>query len=102
VPKEHALRARTLTDTIAADIGAAGVDIDDDIGKVSVVGAGMKTEPGVAATIFDVLASAGINIQMISTSPIRVSCVVEAGLVEKAVRALHNAFDPPMRSEGSR
>src|SRR5581483_11637602 len=63
--------------THVADIGADQV-LDDDIAKVSLIGAGMKTHPGIAATMFEELAGAGINIEMISTSPIRISCVVQA------------------------
>ena len=78
---------------VAADIAAAGVSHDNDIAKVSLVGAGMKTSPGVAATMFRVLADNGINIQMISTSTIRISVVVAASDLEAAARCLHTAFD---------
>jgi aspartate kinase len=63
------------------------------MGKVSIVGAGMKSHPGVAAKVFSVLGAQEINIEMISTSPIRISCVVPAEKVEEAVKALHSAFD---------
>jgi len=95
VLKQHVAAARTVAETVARTIDAGGVDVDEEIGKVSVVGAGMKTEPGVASTMFQVLAGAGINIQMISTSPIRVSCVVGSSDVERAVSVLHETFDPP-------
>ncbi|MEX2133524.1 MAG: ACT domain-containing protein, partial [Acidimicrobiia bacterium] len=75
------------------------VDVDLEIGKVSLVGAGMKSHPGVAAHAFRALAEEGINIEMISTSTIRISCVVHADQVENAVKALHKAFDPPMITE---
>ena len=65
---------------------------DPLIGKVSLVGAGMKSNPGVAATVFETLAAAGINIEMISTSAIRISCVVHEDQVEEAVGHLHTAF----------
>jgi aspartate kinase len=65
------------------------------VAKVSLVGAGMKSHPGVAADMFSVLAEAGINIEMISTSSIRVSCVIRADAVERAVQALHARFVPP-------
>ncbi|HEX3393796.1 MAG TPA: aspartate kinase [Acidimicrobiales bacterium] len=81
-----------VTEALATDIGAAGVTHDAEIGRVSLVGAGMKTNPGVAAAMFEALADAGINIEMISTSSIRISCVVRAPDLEKAVRALHTAF----------
>ena len=63
------------------------------MGKVSVVGAGMKSHPGVAAKVFATLGDQGINIEMISTSPIKISCVVTADAVDRAVRALHEAFE---------
>ena len=66
---------------------------DPEMGKVSVVGAGMKSHPGVAAKVFATLGDQGINIEMISTSPIKISCVVTADAVDRAVRALHEAFE---------
>ena len=66
---------------------------DDDVARVSLVGAGMKSHPGVAATMFETLADEGINIDMISTSTIRTSCIVAADDVERAVRCLHAAFE---------
>jgi aspartate kinase len=92
VPREELQRTRKVMDSIVADLEAEGVMHDADIGRVSLVGAGMKTHPGVAAQMFEVLAGEGINIEMISTSSIRISCVVAAGDVEPAVRALHGAF----------
>ena len=74
-------------------LGASGVTSDDDVARVSLVGAGMKTHPGVTALTFETLAAAGINIEMISTSSIRISCMVRAEAAEQAVRALHAAFD---------
>ena len=65
---------------------------DSGIAKVSLIGAGMKSNPGVAATMFEVLAKEDINIEMISTSPIRISCVIRADRVEEAAQALHEAF----------
>jgi len=81
--------ARGLT----PEIGAGDVTGDDGIAKVSLVGAGMRSHPGVSATMFETLAGAGINIEMISTSSIRISCVVRAERVEDAVRLLHEAFE---------
>ena len=92
VPNDDLTRTRKVMDTIVEDLEAAGVTHDADIGRVSLVGAGMKTHPGVAAEMFEVLAGEGINIEMISTSSIRISCVVAAADVERAVRALHDAF----------
>jgi aspartate kinase len=84
--------AERVLNEIAGAVGATGVDVDRDIAKVSLVGAGMKSHPGVAADMFDALADAGVNIQIISTSPIRISCVVRAGDLERAVRAVHDRF----------
>jgi aspartate kinase len=78
---------------LVPEIGAVEVTSDDTIAKVSLVGAGMRSHPGVSATMFETLAEAGINIEMISTSPIRISCVVRADTVEDAVRLLHAAFE---------
>jgi aspartate kinase len=84
----------TATETIAG-LGelSRGVHTDEQIGKVSIVGAGMRSHPGVAARVFEVLGEEGINIEMISTSPIKISCVIAADRVADAVRALHEAFD---------
>ena len=92
VPKGDLDRTMEETRKLVAEIGAAGVDADAAIARVSVVGAGMRSNPGVAATMFETLAGTGVNIQMISTSAIRVSCVVAEGQVEEAVTALHEAF----------
>jgi aspartate kinase len=69
------------------------VEIDDDIAKISIVGAGMQSHPGVAARMFKILADDGINIEMISTSPIRISCVIRKAKAKEAVKSLHNGFD---------
>ena len=92
VPKGDLDRTMEETRKLVAEIGAAGVDADATIARVSIVGAGMRSNPGVAATMFETLAGTGVNIQMISTSAIRVSCVVAEGQVEEAVTALHEAF----------
>ena len=96
VPKGHADQALAVSTRIAEQLGAAGADVDPGVGKVSLVGAGMKSHPGVAARVFRSLADAGINVEMISTSTIRVSCVVRADSIEGAVQALHAEFEPPM------
>jgi aspartate kinase len=93
VPKEDLIKAAKVIEAIVPEIGASGFDQDADIARVSLIGAGMKTHPGVAATMFEVLAAAGVNIEMISTSSIRISCVVRGADVERAVTALHEAFD---------
>ena len=81
----------TATD-LQEELGAAAVTADHDIARVSVIGAGMKTNPGVAASMFQTLADAGINIDMISTSAIRISCVVSQDQAEQAVAVLHAAY----------
>ena len=93
VPHPEAEQATELINGLQGEVGAAGCGFDHDIGRVSVVGAGMKSNPGVAAKMFRVLADNGINIEMISTSAIRISCVVQESQVEKAVEILHHAFD---------
>ena len=94
VPRVQAGRAQDVTKRALTSIGAADVDVDEGIAKVSLVGAGMKTELGVAARMFRILSEHGINIEMISTSPIRISCIVRGEDVEAAVRTLHEGFWP--------
>ncbi|MEW5705658.1 MAG: aspartate kinase [Actinomycetota bacterium] len=86
------LKAENIIKGIVEELGAKGYAHDKGIAKVAIVGAGMKSHPGVAADMFDVLAKNGINIQMISTSPIRIACIIEEKHVEDAVRALHDHF----------
>ena len=93
VPKADVPHAKEVMQGVIEEIGAAGFTTDEGIAKVSLVGAGMKTHPGVAADMFSALADADINIEMISTSPIRISCVIRADDVEGAVKALHSKFD---------
>jgi len=92
VPSDNLANARSVIERLVKDVEAAGFSSDENVGRVSLVGAGMKTNPGVAATMFETLANAGVNIEMISTSSIRISCVVAAGDLEKAVLVLHEAF----------
>jgi len=92
VPKTEAKKAVKLAEEAAKDLGAKGVDLRDDISKVSIIGVGMRTHSGVAAKMFETLAKHNINIMMISTSEIKVSCVIDAKYTELAVRVLHNAF----------
>jgi aspartate kinase len=99
VPRIHVVDGERIAKQVAGEIGAESVDVDPDVAKVSLVGAGMKSHPGVAARVFKALSEAGINIEMISTSTIRISCVIRAGQVEKAVQALHSEFKPPTVSE---
>lgn len=93
VPKDEVARTQKVVGGVVEDVEAGGFSTDEAIGRVSVVGAGMKTHPGVAATMFESLAGEGVNIEMISTSSIRISCVVAESDVERAVRVLHDAFD---------
>jgi aspartate kinase len=93
VPREDVRAAGAALEPIVAELGIALVDTDPEMGKVSIVGAGMKSHPGVAAKVFAVLAEEGINIEMISTSPIKISCVIRDERVADAVRALHAAFE---------
>jgi aspartate kinase len=92
MPKADMATSEQVVRDMAAEIGAGEVLHDADIAKVSVIGAGMKTSPGIAATMFETLAAEGVNIEMISTSTIRISCVVRGGDVERAVQALHKVF----------
>jgi aspartate kinase len=92
MPMADMADAEQIVSRVATEIGATGVSHDNDIAKVSLVGAGMKSSPGIAAKMFRVLADEGVNIQMISTSTIRVSVVCAAGDMERAARALHTAF----------
>ena len=92
VPKSDLNAALEVCNPIATEIGADSVVSDANIARVSIVGAGMRTNPGVSATMFETLANAGVNIEMISTSTIRLSCVIAGDQVETAVQALHTAF----------
>jgi aspartate kinase len=92
VPRTDLRRALELVRSVAGDIAAAGVRHEDQVAKVSIIGVGMRTHAGVAATMFKVLAAEGVNIEMIATSEIKVSVVVNAKYGELAMRALHDAF----------
>ena len=92
LPSSELRRAQEVLEPLSREIGARGVTSDSDIAKVSLVGAGMRTHPGVAADMFDALAAAGINIGIISTSSVRISCVVPQSDVERAVQAVHDRF----------
>jgi aspartate kinase len=93
VPRPDYRRAVDALEDVARQVGAAGVVHDERVAKVSIVGVGMRSHSGVAARMFATLAREGINIQMISTSEIAISCVIEDKYAELAVRALHDAFD---------
>jgi aspartate kinase len=92
MPKSDLATADPILERTSKEVGATGYTKDPDIAKISLIGAGMRSHPGVAADMFDALAEAGINIEIISTSSIRISCVVRADEVERAVRVVHEAF----------
>ncbi len=85
--------ALAALEPVRAELGVGDIDTDHEIGKVSIVGAGMRSHPGVAAKVFSTLAEEEINIEMISTSPIKISCIIRAADVPRAVQSLHSAFD---------
>ncbi len=93
VPAEDVPATRGAIDVATADLGTMEVEENHGLGKVSLIGAGMRSHPGVAAKMFRTLADLGINLEMISTSPIKISCMIERGDIPRAVRALHAAFE---------
>ncbi len=93
VPKADCKKALEIVRAVARDIGSQDVTVDEHIAKVSIVGVGMRSHAGVATKMFKVLADEGINIMMISTSEIKISCVIDAKYTELAVRVLHQAFE---------
>jgi aspartate kinase len=93
VPHADLDTAVAVIEELRSELGATGVSADHDVARVSVIGAGMKSNPGVAATMFETLADNGINIDMISTSAIRVSCVVAQANAERAVQVLHETYE---------
>jgi aspartate kinase len=92
VSRNDLKKALAVADGTKEAIGAKGITYDDQVGKVSIVGAGMITRPGVAAAMFEALSTAGVNIEMISTSEIKISCIIKETEVTKAVKALHDKF----------
>jgi aspartate kinase len=103
VPRDDLPRVRATMERVVEEVGAVRYDLDDSIAKISLIGAGMKSHPGVAAEMFAALAEEGINIEMISTSSIRISCVIRAVDAERAVKAVHAKFaiaeEAPAREE---
>jgi aspartate kinase len=93
VPKADARKALEIARGFSAEIGARDVQLKEDIANVSIIGVGMRTHAGVAAKMFAALSKEGINIMMISTSEIKISCVIDAKYTELAVRSLHEAFE---------
>ena len=102
VPRGDFEKALSMVKREEAGLGAHGIATDPNVAKVSIVGLGMRSHAGVAARMFDVLAAEGINIQMISTSEIKISVVVDEKYTELAVRALHDAFISPRPKEEAR
>lgn len=93
VPKVDSKKTLKITKGIVKELGAKAVNLNDDIAKVSIIGVGMRTHSGIAAKMFETLAKHGINIMMISTSEIKISCVIDTKYTELAVRVLHDAFE---------
>ena len=93
VPKDQSLQATQAIEELKEILEFNKVSIDDNVSKISIVGAGMESHPGVAAKMFEALSDAGINIQMISTSEIRVSVLIDRKDAENAVKAIHSKFN---------
>ncbi len=93
LPREDGQAAMTALARIQDEVGYSELLYDDQIGKVSLIGAGMRSQPGISAKFFAALASAGVNIEMISTSEIRLSVIVDDADIDTAVQAVHTAFD---------
>lgn len=93
LPRSEGSRATGIVQKLQGEIGFQSIQYDDQIGKLSLIGAGMRSHPGVTATFFAAMSDAGVNIEMISTSEIRISIVCREGDVERAVKAAHTAFD---------
>jgi aspartate kinase len=93
LPKSEGAHATATLKRIQGEVGFASIQYDDQIGKLSLIGAGMRSHPGVTANFFAAMSEAGVNIEMISTSEIRISIVCRAADVERGVRAAHTAFD---------
>ena len=93
LPKTEGAATTAILQRIQGEIGFQSIQYDDQIGKLSLIGAGMRSHPGVTATFFACLAEAGVNIEMISTSEIRISIICRASDLENGVRAAHTAFE---------
>lgn len=102
VPKTDSKKALKITEEIAKELGAKSVALRDDIAKISIVGVGMRTHSGIAAKMFETLSKHGVNILMISTSEIKVSCVIDSKYTELAVRVLHDVFGLAVGSDSQR
>ena len=93
VPSEDVAATRSALAGTKAELGEFTVEENHELGKVSLIGAGMRSHPGVAAKMFRTLADGAINLEMISTSPIKISCMIARAEIPKAVRGLHDAFE---------
>jgi aspartate kinase len=93
LPRDEGSRATSIVQKLQGEIGFQSIQYDDQIGKLSLIGAGMRSHPGVTANFFAAMAAAGVNIEMISTSEIRISIVCRQADIERAVQAAHTAFD---------
>jgi aspartate kinase len=93
LPKAEGAEATSILQKLQGEVGFASIQYDDQIGKLSLVGAGMRSHPGVTATFFGALSDAGINIEMISTSEIRISIICRAADLESGAKAAHTAFE---------
>jgi len=93
VPRAELARGKKVLEPIVRELGARELTTDASVGKVSIVGAGLHNAPGYAARMFGTLADAGVNIEMISTSEVRITCIVAEDELETALRALHDAFE---------
>jgi aspartate kinase len=93
LPKTEGSKATSILQKLQGEIGFQSIQFDDQIGKLSLIGAGMRSHPGVTATFFAAMADAGVNIEMISTSEIRISIVCRVNDLDNAVRAAHTAFE---------
>ncbi|HXV69394.1 MAG TPA: aspartate kinase, partial [Nitrospira sp.] len=102
VPRADLRKAVPIIQTVAKDIEAKSVSVTESIAKVSLIGVGMRSHSGVAAKMFQVLSREGINIMMISTSEIKISCVIDEKYLELAMRSLHDAFGLHRTSQGDR
>jgi aspartate kinase len=92
LPKSDGAEATAVLKRIQGEVGYASIQYDDTIGKLSLIGAGMRSHPGVTATFFAAMSEAGVNIEMISTSEIRISIIVRESDLERAAKAAHTAF----------
>jgi aspartate kinase len=93
LPKTEGAKTTSILQKLQGEIGFQSIQFDDQIGKLSLIGAGMRSHPGVTATFFAAMAEAGVNIEMISTSEIRISIVCRVNDLDNAVRAAHTAFE---------